>query len=443
MSDLPSSVKAEARQAGFSGERLFLTFLILMFVLKGIAFALLVPPWQGPDEPANFSAIAAIANVKKLTGPPGETISTALEESVRHNDFWHLRAWPSDFDGEDQMIFFPSGTFSLYNYVSAPVFAAGAAGGILGALYSIRILSVLFGGAAVLFTYLLAKQLRIGAPWLPALAAGVVALMPQFGFITSVVNKDSLAAAMGAATLWATAYVARAGPSLRRLLLVGGVFLAGILVKPTLAALVGMVVVTLIVAWRPRLWRWGILALSLGFVSVLLAAIARQVPLGQALGLHRLVELARTVGRPSIWLYVLPQAWGHFGWVNAPLNPDIYVVLFALMGLSGAGLIVFLVRRFRYLLRNDRPAAAMLAGNVTAVIGLTLMVMYAQVSVIATQGRFWFPAIGAFAVLFTLGLGVLIPPLTSRLGVFVWICMGLALNVWVLLAQLPARFGVL
>lgn len=433
-------------EADLRVDRWFLLLLAATFVLKGIAFALLVPPWQGPDEPANLGAIERVAQ-ERLDPAAGGEVSEAIKKSVRASDFWKLRAWPQDFDRRDEGGFLVSQSLTLYNFAVLPAYWIGSAGGIEGALYAVRLAGVLLGAGAVVLTFFLARELNAGPRALPHLASALVAFVPQFGFITATVNKDSLAALLGTAILWMTARSASRGLSVRRLLALASLLAAGVLTKPSLVALALPVAVVVALA----AFRSGRAAVGLGLSAVGLLALAA-LGRGRLASVERhfyfagraeLLESLRTAGRPSVWLYVLPQAWGHFGWVNAPLSPALYVVLFGLTAASAVGVAGFLLLRGRRLAREEPRALVILGGLILAIAAVTVAVMFAQVAFVATQGRFWFPAIGAFAVLFALGLATIAPTLASRNGVLVWVLAGAGLNLVVLLRDLPDRFGVL
>ncbi len=53
-----------------------------------------------------------------------------------------------------------------------------------------RLTSALIGALTVLFTFLLARELAPGRPWLAVLAALLVAFEPMYGFISGAVNND-------------------------------------------------------------------------------------------------------------------------------------------------------------------------------------------------------------------------------------------------------------
>lgn len=421
-------------------ERGLIGLFLAVFIVKGILMAMFIPAWQGPDEPANFLAIANLASVERL-----EPAAVAVRSSVEASDFWRLRAWALDFDQPIYSGHEPSNTISLYNVVAIPAFGLGSLSSLEGSLMAIRVLSVCFGALTVWFVFLLARQLIIGGRSLPVLAASLVTLVPQFGFISSTVNKDSMTAALGAGALWGAVAWARSRSNVL-LWTTGALVVAGILTKPSFSGLatgpaliIGTLLITLGRIRGPRKWALAVLGLVVG------AGIVWQTNFPgylSRIGRAEMEQAVRVTFRPATWWYVLPQAWGQFGWLNAPLPSILNVVLVGLTGAAAVGMAVLLVRRGRALLREDPEGAICIAGLLTAIAAMTASVMFAEV-LFGTQARFWFPAIGAFAVLFPLGLAHLLPVLHRSLGVMAWFYLGVALNVLVFVRVFPDRFGVL
>jgi len=123
----------------------------------------------------------------------------------------------------------------------------------------LRLPNVVLGALTVLTTFF-AVRLVSKDPWTPVVAASIVAFLPRFVFLSSVVTNDNLVDFLGAVfTLVALRY-ARA-PSRWRIATVGGVF--GLLVITKLSVLpVALVLVAL--AWMVPGWRRraGFLAVS-------------------------------------------------------------------------------------------------------------------------------------------------------------------------------------
>lgn len=443
-----------ASNGGKDGSQLFLAFLIGAFVIKGLLFALFIPPWQGPDEPANLAAIAQVGRAPGFdtTGPGG--FPDSIRESAKVTDYWRFRAWPWDFDPaapeQDKEMFFVSGTPSIYNYIAFPAFRAGASLGVLWAMYSIRLLSIIFGALTVLFVYLMTRDAKLGGKWLPILATSLVAFVPQFGFITSIVNKDSLATLLGTAFMWAVVSEVRQ-PGKKNLFLAAGLLTAAVLTKPSLLALGVPALLALIGLGYRSVLKSRIrfvlgLSVLVGVVALLgLTMVVRDSALARYLdwtsSLVGAPGALRAGADPGMWIYVLSQSWGDFGWLSAPLPRSVYIGLFLLTGFSIVGLAVFAVRQFRSLLRRDYRGLMVLLVLVSSVLSFAVVLAAAQAS-FGAQGRWWFPVIGPFAILFSLGLSTLVPRLMSVAGSALWIGSWLSLNLWVLVHQLPDRFGI-
>lgn len=434
--------------------RLFLTFLIAAFVMKGLLFVFLVPPWQGPDEPANLAAIAQVGSAPGFeTTGPGD-FPDSIRESVRASQYWKYRAWPWDFEpgapAQDAEMFFVSGTPSIYNFIAFPAFRLGASLGVEEAMYAVRMLSVVFGALTILMVYLLASEASIGGPWIPFLATGLVAFVPQLGFITAVVNKDSLAILIGSAFMWIVISALRR-PSKRAVMLGAGLLAAAVLTKPSLLALAipgSLAVIAFgyrsVLKSRIR-FVLGASALVAGALTIVMFLVLSDSDLSQYLewagGLMGGPAGLKAGADPGMWLDVATQSWGDFGWLNAPLPRSVYMGLLLLTGLSVFGLAAFLALRIGSLFRADPQGPMVFLVLISSLFSFAGVMAAGQASFGSAQGRWWFPVIGPFAILFALGLSTLVPLLRSRAGGAIWTTSWLSLNLWVLVYQLPNRFG--
>ncbi len=432
---------------------MFLVLLLSAFLLKGIAFAVMLPPWQGPDEGSNLAAQARMLE----TNPEREDRTVqAIVDSEKENHFWQLRAWSKDFSrvisspssGER-----PSETFSIYYWVTAPAYFAGSTRGALGSMYAVRLLSILFGAATVLFTFLASREFRSLGSALPLLSSSAVAFVPQFGFITSVVNKDSLACAIGGATIWLLCRIPREGPNKSMVLAVTGLLIAGYLTKPTFVAFVPAAVIVLVASILSgrHLSRRALMARALGLGAAATATLAalvilavsrptRFTPYGEGLSRINPSKVIDAITQPREWIYILSQSWGDFGWLNQPLNKSLYVLLFSLTGLSVVGLMIWLIRRRRRAISHDRHETIIFIGLCTGIVAFAFVHVLALLTFGNSQARSWFPVIGAFGTLFALGLSELAPFLKTRLAVWLWINSWAVMNVAILLRQFPDRY---
>ena len=457
-------------------QRWCLGLLVAAFVGQGLLFITLTPPWQAPDEPSNLGAIARLAHVTNL-GPTHRGVPDAIYYSEIQYRMAEVIAWPppalqpsaqplpvatpsgasptapapvASPPADTPRFGMHSGTLSLYNILAVPAFVAGSPAGILGALYAVRALGVLLGALAVVFTFFLARELRLGGSVFPALAAAAVAFVPQFGFITASVNKDSLAAASGAAALWLIARMARRGVTPRGVTTAGAAVALGALAKPTLLALAVPLAVTaaLAASLTGRRREATRLVGGIAVALVLIGGAAAVLPV-HALGYVRVLThshalaVAHVLTQRDVLIYTFTTFWGDFSWLNAPLSSLTYAGLFVLTVAAAAGVIRFAVRRGRALTVQDPAAVAILGGLVAAVAAFAGVIVVGQANGFGSQGRFLFPVIAAIAVLLALGFTHLFPALARRHGVVLALLAAGGFDLLILLRQFPDRFGIL
>lgn len=305
------------------------------------------------------------------------------------------------------------------------------------AIHLLRLYSVLLGAGTVIFTYLLARELlgdvtveasRRLAPTTPfpahreamaLLAAAFVALLPQFLFISGAISNDNLAVFFSAAALWLVARLLRTGLSLRSGLVLGLLVGGALLSKLSTIALMGLVVLAMAyLALRTREWR---AAIQFGIVVVVATVVVagwwylRNLQLyGE---LYPFTPIAALVGSrptaPGLWQWLVSESeglrlstWGVFGWFNILAAPWFYRFFDALALLGAAGLVYAVVRR-----RLFSFGLALLP--IWIVVCAVALWRYSSL-IVSTQGRLLFPALPAWAVLWTFGLAALVPARLQR-----------------------------
>jgi hypothetical protein len=134
-------------------------------------------------------------------------------------------------------------------------YALGAAvwkltpGGFFGHLFALRALTGLLFLVTVVFAWLMAGEL-FGPRMLPrTVATAVVALLPMDGFMSGIVNTDSLLALIWAAFLWLALRTVRLGLSWQRAATLSLVSVLSILTHGRGLAILPALVVALVVAW--------------------------------------------------------------------------------------------------------------------------------------------------------------------------------------------------
>jgi 4-amino-4-deoxy-L-arabinose transferase-like glycosyltransferase len=439
--------------------------LLAIVVIVGLAWALLVSPWQSPDETTHFAYAQSLAERFALPGSGKSGLSTdQLQADVavgasqlafrsteirpdwsKHDESLYLAEAarnPSRSDGGGSNA--ADSNPPLYYLYADLAYWATYGGNTFDRLYAMRIWGISLLALTVVGTWLLIGEVY-GRRRLPQLAgSAVVGLVPMETFISTSVNPDALTITLWTFALWLGARVIRRSATPRDAVALCFVVAAAILAKAVSYALVPAVLLALLIGWsrcKPSERR------ARGLYCVLAVAGAA-APVLAWIGFARSQgrQAFNTVGSPSgvparpfnvreflsyVWQFYLPrlpgmtpdrvtpglsvydiwlrQGWGIFGWLEVTLPARIYELLgafTAVVGLATAGI----VATFR-----DRLRWSLLAFFGVAVVALLFGLHLTEYrSLIAgqgplLQGRYVLPVIGLFGLAVALILGRLPP----------------------------------
>jgi hypothetical protein len=469
-----------------AGRRRLAGWLFAIAALNFACWALITPSFQAPDEVDHFAYTQSL--VERGEAPsrnPGSPLarwssaeSLALEDMSFFTDHqvgdtkppwvplqehrYHAQVAalrPRSDDGGGNETAATHGP--IYYAALAPAYAI-AGSSPFSQLTLMRLTSALIGALTVLFTFLLARELAPGRPWLAVLAALLVAYQPMYGFISGVVNNDVGVNAGAAALELLMIRALRRGVTLPWGLLTGGLLLALPLVKGTAYSLYPVAGVAFLAAlWRhhrrcrheggaagrrpaSRASRsqstaagWVGVALGAavvyelsahyanafepsggGTVAAANASVANEAlahPLGY-LGylwevfLPRLSFMAphfEGLGWPAYTIFV-KRGWGAFGWYDVFFPKWVFVaILLAMLLVPLLGVLAARVE-WQFVRRNLLEAAILLLTPIAVVAGFEAA-FYTTGSrpLLAEFGRYAFPAIGPLAVLVVAALHAL------------------------------------
>jgi hypothetical protein len=295
-----------------------------------------------------------------------------------------------------------------------------------------RWLSLLAGLVTITLTFFLARVTFSGeSPWLPLLAAALVAFIPQFLHVSSAITNDGLSATIAAAALVMLALVIRNGGSFRYAMLLGIILGLGAITKLSLLYLVPLTgLVLLLDGWRQRslsqLLAYGA---AIGGLMLLLAGwwYWRNWRLYgdiSALNAHLLYRGGRLDPRPTlaeIWQTELTglelSFWAAFGAGQILLEPWIYEVLRWVKYLVLVGLVIGVWQTIRWQVANrssqTKHNLAFKTQNSKLLI-LALLALWTLIIFVAllrwmqitpaSWGRLLYPALPAMAVMAVWGL---------------------------------------
>lgn len=377
-----------------------LLLLLAAVALLGVTWALIVPPWQSPDEPAHFSYAQGLGEGLELPGDePGQIFSTEQELaadrsnslqtagslfsqpewSAAERERWELAderlaaGARSDAGAGNPARSNPP----LYYAYEAVPYVAASGGDIFSRLYVMRVASMLFLLVAVVATWHLVGELLGRRSVLQLVGASIVGIQPMAVFISASVNPDGLLIAMFATTMLLGVRVLRHGMTLPRGVALCAVVAAGVLTKGTAYALVPPLALVLIA---------GAVRLRAGWArratAIAVPALAFLLPVGAWLAVARLGDRPAVnqvasgggdfpVELPGpadyLWQYYLPKlpfqvtlpesypslpafeywvqgGWASFGWLEVQFPTALYWVIAAITVVVVVGGAVALVR---------------------------------------------------------------------------------------------------
>jgi hypothetical protein len=396
--------------------------LLIVFAALALIFNWASPLFENSDEFFHFPFIRHLAdNGLSLPVQSGDNLQDWRQEGSQP-PLYHMAAavMISPFDTDDYPQVHrinPHAQIGVVgesniNHVLHPLDRSQEfQGGTALAVRLVRLFSTVLAGVVVAATYFLARAAFPDVPqWVALLAASLVAFNPMLLFVASSINNDNLANAIIAAVLAILARQFRRDdlPRPRILLLVGLLLGMGMLSKLSTGPFL------LIVGWLwlglarkhrnfSYMFKWGLASLA---VMLLVSAwwyIRNQDLYGDPTGLNVFLDI---VGRRPIDLTAeqlwseregfVRSFWGLYGGLTVDMATWTYVIFNAFAGLSLLGFAAFISKRWRTI---DYPKSALL---VWAVLSFIFLVRWTSLTW-ASQGRLWFVALPALAIIGALG----------------------------------------
>ncbi len=410
-------------QRGFDATAYVLITILIVYAALGILFAVKTPPWQNPDEPAHYNYIAHVATEGRLPVLRMGDYDEAYLERLKAEKF------PPDLSIEP--VRYESHQPPLYYLLAVPFYWMGQ-----GGLLALRLFSVVLGGGVVLLVFLCARAAVAGAPHIALGAAGFAAFLPMHAALMASVNNDVLAELLIAGAVlallrWqrmeAESYEARGA---RHLLVVGILIGLGFLTKATAYLLLpvalvvviihsglpgsagkssaGKLIKRLVLVTGPALllglpW-WIRNSLIYGNLDILGLSRHDAVVTGQPTAAAWIAENGWGAYWERAWTFTSKSFWGVFGWLGVFMDARVYTILSILTVLAAVGILL------RFWANSDRAEWQWSRFLVTP--GMTLILLWLATwaayawynsGFIQHQGRYLFPALPAWSLLFAIG----------------------------------------
>ena len=241
-------------------------------LLNGVAWGLIVPLFQIPDEPGHVAYVQRVAESGKP--PPGgfdlqhfsqeerrlldairwKAIQRKQEDRVPGTASFHKRV---EADVATPAKRLSEGGYTtdinnppLYYFAAAGVYHASPWTSLPDRIHAIRLFSALLAAITVLFVFLFLRELIPSTPWAWTVGALAVAFQPMFGFTSSGVTSDAVLYAASAGIFYLFALSFRRGLTPRRGVAIGALAAIGLLSKLNMIGLapgigVGLLVLVL------------------------------------------------------------------------------------------------------------------------------------------------------------------------------------------------------
>ncbi len=418
--------------------------LLALHLALGALYSIAVPPWEAHDEWAHYKFVEYVARHRALP-PPGERLTNEYEfdEASQPPLYYILAALPvmlvDTDDGQTPQVnpYFnaDTGVGGINAAIHHPDQDGFPPRGTLLALYLARGVSLLISLLGLVATYKLGRLLAPGRPFIALIALAIVALSPQYLFISAVVTNDVLIAVLGCAAAWLGIKVAleglRTGPALALAAVIG----LALVTKLSAVALLPFVFAAFLVGTIRALRRGASRRVTWATIGMAVAGGAALAGLWvwrnfRLTGLvlprdpwvllrlsQRWIEHSDEVApirwsmAPGALLYGFRTFWASFGWGNLEAYPWVYWLFAALCLVGLLGLIIWWIDR------RARQDHKITAGLLLLLIGFVFLMAayhdFDQGSMLI-RGRYILPALAAVAVLIAAGWDALLGRLSRQ-----------------------------
>lgn len=392
--------------------------LLLLFFACAVRFLIVIPPFEGPDEPTHFGYVTQLRQTGRLPDPLQSAQNLAAHESGQA-PLQYLVVWAWSLAGQDYQWNgspLPPNPWIWNNTPSwmpdnrnRYLLGAGhipydAQPNSEAALLWQRFVSVFEGLLAVALIYAAAKRLL--TPGWARVAVVLFAFNPMVIQSFGVLGNDAAAILMGALSTLVLVQLAQR-PMTRHLLLISGGLL-GVAALSKASVLIFIPIAAGMVIWRTRK-RNTLTHLGWLIVPVLLIGAPwygwNAIQYGDPFGMKPHLAMAWAFNPPRSLAAALADdqgslflsTWGALGGM-ARIAPRAWVYAVPLL-LTAVG-IIGLIRGYRVLRSRWRIMAALLA----VCAALLVAVLRWLQSFSSVTGRLLLPGYGAFVLLITLGM---------------------------------------
>lgn len=395
-------------------KRFGLVFIVVVYILVGTLYALKTPTWEAPDEPAHYNYIAyLVENGRFPVLQEGDYPHEYLEEIKAAQFPPEMSIAPIRYEFHQP---------PLYYLLATPIYLATKPLALAQQVVVLRIFSLLQGGALLIVSYLVVKEVFPKRDFLPLASVAFIATVPMHIAMSAAINNDTLGELILALILWQCLLAMRGGFKERTLSL-GLLLAAALLTKTTIyaPAIASILVAALYLRRREEaIFRHLGLILGMGLALSIWWFLRNGLVYGGfdifGWARHDAIVLDQPTTAEWIALYGAGKVvkdffvisfksfWAIFGWMGVLVDSRIYDLLFlvSLAALLGVGIYI------KGLAQGSETLAVPQRWALSISFLILLLVAASHVwynfKFVQHQGRYLFPALIPIGLFFALGL---------------------------------------
>jgi len=406
--------------------------VLVLYIIVGLFWLVLVPPFEKPDEIHHFAYIQFIERQNRLPHQIlDDDIILQFEshqpplyyiiDAVAYRIFLRIGLAKTSLNNWIPKInhsFMKDGTRenNIFFFHSENIFSPDSDYPYDVAF--IRLLSLFWGGIAIFFIYKTSLIVFHDNSWLAILSASLVAFLPQFLFITSSINNDNLVIAISSICIYYFTKLISENNNVKiiNFYILGGLLGIGLISKlPILSLLPLTLLFFAFPKSKPLLERLKYLtAIIIGIITISCWWFIRNLLLyEEILGNHWAVNpnnfnrmvLQRTLFsdyffsiKSDFWKYVGETFVGRFGFMHIPLPSIIYRFYSLILLVSTIGVLYYIIQKTNTFVKKKYILFFSLA-----VILALCQLIYLNLTIASPQGRFLFHVLPAFSILCVIG----------------------------------------
>ncbi|MGB8645886.1 MAG: glycosyltransferase family 39 protein [Anaerolineae bacterium] len=395
--------------------RLALPLLLVGFLLIASAYSLVIPLGEGPDEVSHFGYVDYVATHGRLPPPQGAAAGEVHQPPLYYLVAALSTAWVQPhnlqvIDNPDLVLYDPqTPNVLLHTRAEGWPFQGAAL-----AWHLARLLSILMGAVTVWATWQIATALFPGRAWIAFGAAAFVALLPEFVYLSAMVNNDNLIIMLTSLAILLLCRISAAPWRTRDALLLGLVL--GLALLSKLNALVVWLYAGVLLMWlarKNRAWgqaiRFGLLTFGVAIVIDLPWAVYNTIQYGDPLA-WTLYLAVGTIRQTPItmadWAYIANGVyinfWGCFG---GALQLHYPTALYIALGFVGLATLIGWVRLARGGFQEHSARLLLVWVALFWAISIVAYIRWAINDAGAGQVRQLLPGLPLLAVAISVGLG--------------------------------------